>query len=185
MNIAIYGGSFNPTTLGHQMVVAHLILNEPDIEEIWIIPCNFQNGKMLLDFNHRFEMCMLNFGVFNRVKVSDVEYRLGGESFTYRTLQTLQMENPDHNFRFVIGSDLQESIKTWEGHDVIEKIAPPLIVGRAGIPSPAGGPTPISPIVSSTMVRDALRHRNYKDAERYLSAPVLSYIQKWKLYLEG
>lgn len=181
MNIALFGGSFDPPTLGHLMVVAHLSLNDPDIDQVWVLPCFLQTGKNLIDFKHRFTMSQLTFGLLNRVTVSDIEEQLGGESLTYRCVEALHALHPQHSFRFVVGSDLRDKIKTWQRGDIIEQLAPPITVGRAGIPG-SDNPTPISPVISSTIVRQALVEERYGDAERYLTAGTLEYIRARNLY---
>lgn len=180
-NVALFGGSFDPPTLGHMMVVSHLLLNDSSVDEVWVIPCFLQTGKNLTPFMQRFWMAKKAFEVFNRVRILKIEQELGGESVTSRTIQALSDQYSDCKFRFIIGSDLQDSIKTWEGADVIQKLAPPLIIGRAGIPNSSDA-TPISPLVSSTIVRKALDEGRTKDAERYLSASVLKYIIACNLY---
>lgn len=183
-NVAILGGSFDPPHIGHMMIVAHLNLNHKDIDDVFIIPCFQQLGKKLISFDHRFEMANLAFATFNRVKVLPVEKELGGESITSRTILELIKQYPDCKFRFVIGADLQEKIKTWEGADVIEKFAPPITIGRAGIPNSADA-TPISPLVSSTMVRNALDEGRLSEVERFLSKDVFDYIARHSLYVKS
>lgn len=181
MNIAIYGGSFDPPQIGHQMVVSHLVLNEPDLDKILVIPCFEQRNKQLTPWIHRYEMCKEAFSWLPNVEISQVEYYLGGESLTHRTIEKLHQIYPNDKMRFVIGADLMESIKMWEGYDLIESLAPPLIVGRAGI-THEGSPTPICPAVSSTMVRNALLRGEYEVAKRYIATPVMAYIQSYELY---
>ena len=179
--VAIYGGSFDPPTLGHAMVVSHLLLNEPAIDKVLIVPCFKQTGKVLAPFHHRMAMCRYAFDWLPRIEISYVESSIGGVSITSRTIQCLYDCNPNWEMRFVIGGDLRESIKTWEGYDVIKELAPPLEVGRAGI-SHENGPTPICPLVSSTIVRTALAEGNFHKAERYIPAKVLSHIIDNGLY---
>lgn len=181
--IALFGGSFDPPTLGHMMVISHLLLNDPIIDEVWVIPCFQQSGKNLSPYHDRFYMAQAAFEVFNRVRVDRIEETLGGESLTYRTVEALHKEYPHYRFRFVIGSDLRDKISTWEGGDIIERFAPPLTVGRAGIPD-SDNPTPICPAISSTIVRKALDEGRYSDCERYLSLGVMQYILENKLYIK-
>jgi len=184
MNIAVYGGSFDPPTLGHMMVVTHLLLNDETVDNIYIPPCFQQKGKMLTGFDHRMIMCQRQFSALPRTKILPIERELGGESLTVRLLQELVKREKDAKFRFVMGADLLESAPRWEGWDEIQKLAPPLIIGRAGIsPRGPGDPTPISPVVSSTLVKKALAQGDYREAGRYLSVPVCQYIQQQKLYL--
>lgn len=176
-NVAVYGGSFDPPHLGHVMVVSHLLLNDPSIDKILVVPCFQQTGKNLSGFFDRMRMCELAFHWLPRVRVSSIEYELGGESVTLRTMRELKFREPSWNLQFVMGTDLLDSCKTWEGWDELEKIAPPLPIGRAGIsPVREGDPTPIAPIVSSTIVRRALETGDYKTAERYLPRAVLDFI---------
>lgn len=178
---AVFGGSFDPATTGHAMVVAHLILNEPSITDVLIVPCFQQAGKHLTSFEHRFNMCQEAFGWLPNVSFSRVEEELGGESITARTIKHLA-EHTSNKLRFVMGSDLLDKVHTWEGWSVIEELAPPIVVGRAGIPSSRSENTPICPVVSSSMVRDLLYGGQFSAAQRYLPAKVFEYIMTNGLY---
>ncbi len=184
MNVAFYGGSFNPPHLGHVMVVSHLLLNDPTVDKVLVVPCFHQVGKDLKQFGDRHIMCERAFGWLPRTEVSSVEADLGGESITLRTMQELKRRNPDWNLRFVMGTDLLSSCTSWDGWEELEKIAPPMPIGRAGIsPVREGDPTPIAPLVSSSIVRQALESGDYATAERYLPAGVLEHIRAKELYL--
>lgn len=183
---AVYGGSFDPPHLGHVMVVSHLLLNDPSVTRVLIVPCFKHAEKRLTPFWRRVKMCDYAFGWLSRVEVSTVECELGGVSFTLRTMQALKQKNPDWNLRFVMGSDLLDTCKTWEGWDELEAIAPPLAIGRAGIaPLRPGDPTPIAPVVSSTLVREALAKNDFRAAERYLPREVVHLLSRENPYVEG
>jgi len=107
-NVAIYGGSFDPVTWGHVISVINLLLNNQYLDEVLVIPCNQQKGKNVISFKHRFEMCKLAFQQLNKVTVSDIEFQLGGESYSYRLVEYLKDNSVDHKFRFVIGADLKD-----------------------------------------------------------------------------
>lgn len=184
MNVAVYGGSFDPPHLGHVMVVSHLLLNDPTVDKVLIVPCFQQAGKSLQGFDRRFDMCVHAFNWMPRLMISDVEAELGGESITLRTMRELKRRHPRWSLRFVMGTDLLDSCRTWDGWDELEKIAPPMPIGRAGIsPIREGDPTPIAPLVSSTIVRKALEKGDYVAAERYLPQGVLRLIMDHRLYL--
>lgn len=183
-NVAIFGGSFDPVHTGHVFVVGHLLLNEPSIDEVVVIPCFQQKGKNLINFDLRYEMCYLAFKWLPKVTVSNIEKDLGGESYTVRTLQTLAAHNYDWKMRFVLGADLLDSVHSWGNWDEIEKLAPPIVVGRAGVPSVGGGATPICPAISSTLIKDLLRSGNPETAQRYLPKKVFKFIKENNLYIE-
>jgi nicotinate-nucleotide adenylyltransferase len=179
-NVAIFGGSFDMPTSGHVMVVTHLLLNEPDINLILVVPCFDHVEKPHLSaYYHRFEMCNRAFSHLNHVEVSDVEAKLGGPSFTANTVKHLYRENDDWNLRLVLGADL--NYRSWEGWEEVEKYATPLLVGRAGIPT-EGAPPPVCPPCSSTMVRDLIRQGEFETAARFVPRGVLEYIKFHKLY---
>lgn len=185
MRVAVYGGSFDPPHLGHVMVVSHLLLNDPTVDQVLIVPCFQQTGKSLQKFEHRYSMCNDAFGWLPRTVISTVEKVLGGESITLRTMQYLKKTNPNWDLRFVMGMDLMESCRSWDGWEELEEIAPPMPIGRAGIsPIREGDPTPIAPLVSSSIVRKALAEGNYTAAERYLPKNVLNFIHTNQLYLK-
>jgi nicotinate-nucleotide adenylyltransferase len=111
--------------------------------------------KPLAPFEQRLRMCELAFADLQRVELSDIERELPQPSLTLRTLQALQARMPGRPLRLVIGSDLLRETSSWHAFEEVEKLAPPLIVGRAGFPSPDG--SPLLPEVSSTEVRRRLR----------------------------
>ncbi len=183
MNVGVYGGSFDPPHLGHIMVLMHLLLNEGEIDRILIVPCFQQVGKALTPYSHRMEMAEDAFKWLPRVEISDIEYRLGGDSISSRMIRALRTEQPDWKLRFIMGSDLLTTAPNWSGWDYICENAPPLPIGRAGIsPVAPGQPEPISAFVSSTIIREALAKGDFRTAERYLPTDVLAYIQANCLY---
>lgn len=186
VNVALYGGSFDPPHIGHVMVPSHLLLNDTSIERVVVMPCFQQTGKSLAPFQHRLDMCRHAFGWLPRLEVSALEAELGGESVTARTVRELLRRNPTWSIKFVIGSDLMASAPSWDGWDDLLQLAYPLVVGRAGI-SPVGGagPSPISPAVSSTVVREALARRAWSEAERYVPSGVMAYIRRHALYADS
>ncbi len=184
MNVAVYGGSFDPVHLGHVMVVSHLLLNDPTVDQVLVTVCYRQKGKKLIPFEDRMHMARTAFGWLPRTLVSNVEALLGGESYTLRTMQHLKAEHPEWNLRFVMGAELLETAPSWKGWDELKAIAPPLLIGRAGYSEGRKDhPTPIAPLVSSTVIREALARGDYTEAERYMPRAVLAYIQTNKLYL--
>src|SRR4029453_16427083 len=116
MRVALFGGSFNPPHVAHQLVALY-VLETRAVDQLWLIPC-FQHPfeKSLEPFADRLRMCELAAAALGpRARVSDVEGRLGGESRTLRTVQTLRAEHPGFEFSLVIGSDLQRETSGWYG----------------------------------------------------------------------
>lgn len=176
--VAFFGGSFDPPHVGH-VLAAVWVLSTADIDELWVVPA-FEHafGKRLATFEHRQHMAELAFAQLRGASVSDVEARMGGSSYTVRTLERLIEEHPKTRFRLVIGTDLADEVPSWfEGHRVPE-LAPLLVVGRGG--HTGGGEDIAMPEVSSTEIRRRIAAG--QPADGLVPRAVLSYIAKHELY---
>lgn len=189
MKIAIYGGSFNPPHIGHELA-ATVILATEDVDELWFTP-TFQHmgGKELLDFDHRIEMVRMMSRRFGwSASVSKAEQRMSKKpgfrgSLSVDLVRDITEEWPYHDFRFVIGSDLLDQFNTWEGAEEIKDKAPLLIVPRAGyLPTDLAHiqKLTIIPDISSTYVRQAIQRG--EDVRKLVPKDVLAYIKENKLY---
>lgn len=177
--VAVYGGSFDPPHVAHVLVVAW-VLTATEADRVLVVPA-YQHplGKQARTaFEHRVRMCELAVADLARVEVSRIEEELGGDSRTLRTLEALGERLPDARFRLVMGADLLEEVDEWHRFDLIEELAPKLVVGRAGYPGPEG--TVALPGVSSTELRERLYAG--RGTEGLLHRDVATYIREHGLY---
>lgn len=177
--VAVYGGSFDPPHVAHVLVVAW-VLTATEADRVLVVPA-YQHplGKEARTaYEHRVHMCELAVADLARVEVSRIEEQLGGDSRTLRTLEALGEQMPEARFRFVMGADLLDEVSEWHRFDLIEALAPPLIVGRAGYPGPEG--TVALPGVSSTDLRERLH--SGQGTEGLLHRDVATYIHEHGLY---
>jgi nicotinate-nucleotide adenylyltransferase len=153
-----------------------------DVERLLVVPTyRHPFAKDLAPYEDRVRMCELAMGVLLGVDVSRVEEELGGESRTLRTLEHLAGQHPEWRLRLVIGSDLLAEAHRWFRFDAIEKLAPPLVLGRAGAESPAAGRVSL-PEVSSTQVRAAIARGEWDELADHVPRKVLAYIRIKGLY---
>jgi len=183
MRIALFGGSFNPPHVAHQMAALYVLETAP-IDEIWLLPTfRHAHGKALAPFDDRLAMCELAARALGaRAKVSDVERELGDESRTLRTLRTLQARFAEHSFSLVIGADLLAEVPSWYGGAELQSSVPFIVVGRSGAGSAGagrGGALAL-PEISSTQVRAALAAG--RSVEGLVPHTVLDYIYDHHLY---
>ncbi|MEG2428866.1 MAG: nicotinate-nucleotide adenylyltransferase, partial [Oscillospiraceae bacterium] len=116
MKIGIFGGSFNPIHNGHLNLCyqCNKIFN---FDEILLIPTNIPPHKSNAQFisnSHRINM--INLAIENQalIKSSEIEFQLGGTSYTYNTIIALKKIYPiDTEFYFLIGSDMLEIFDKW------------------------------------------------------------------------
>jgi nicotinate-nucleotide adenylyltransferase len=183
VNVAVFGGSFNPPHVAHVLAAA-LTLSTHDVDRLLVVP-TFQHpfAKMLAPFEERMTMCELAMGWLPRVEISRVEQELGGDSRTLRTLEHLKEKHPGWKLRLVIGADLLSEKDKWFGFDAIAKIAPPIVLGRVGI-GRADAPEPLLPEVSSTEVRQKLAEGKIEELGAIVPRLVLDHIKQRGLYRE-
>jgi nicotinate-nucleotide adenylyltransferase len=179
MRVALFGGSFNPPHVAHQMVGLYVLETAP-VDELWFVPC-FQHafGKPLAPFDDRFRMCQLAVEALGaRARVSGVERAIGQPSRTLVTVQALRAQHPEHAFSLVIGADLVDEVDSWYGAAELRRAVPFIVVGRAGARAAAGAV--VMPAVSSTEIRRAMGEG--KSVEGLVPRTVLDYIYERRLY---
>jgi nicotinate-nucleotide adenylyltransferase len=182
MRVAIFGGSFNPPHLAHQMAALY-VLETAEVDELWMVPA-FQHpfGKALAPFAHRLAMCELAAAALGpRVKVSAVERDLGVESRTVRTVRKLRQDFPENAFCLVIGADLIAELPSWKDSAELQRSVPFIVVGRGGFET--GDGRLALPRVSSSEVRAALAAGRPVDG--LVPRAVVDYISTHGLYKEG
>lgn len=174
MNIGLFFGSFNPIHLGH-LIIANHILNETDIQKIWFVvsPQNpFKTEHKLLDEYNRLHLVRLAVEDDNRLKASDIEFRLPRPSYTAHTLVHLKEKFPNHNFTIIMGSDSYQNLHKWKNFETIINQYPVCVYKRPGY-EVKNKKIPIVPIIteapliqiSATEIRKMIRE---KKSIRYL-----------------
>jgi nicotinate-nucleotide adenylyltransferase len=170
--VGLFGGSFNPPHLGHQVVCLYALATG-EVSSVLMVPTyRHAFDKELAPYEDRFHMCELAAAPFRGlVEVSRIEEEIGGErSRTYDTLQALAAARPDARFRLVIGSDILHETEAWHRWDDVIALAPPLVVPRAGWTVPgaaeplgfsatsaaAPAAAAVIPAISSTAIRELL-----------------------------
>ena len=182
--IGLFGGSFNPPHVAHQLVALYVL--ETLVDEVWIVP-TFAHpfGKDLAPYDDRVEMCKLaTIALGARAVVSRAEAELARRpgfvaSRTLDLIDHVAAQQPDVELRLVIGSDILGETAKWHRWDEVVRRAPPIVVARAGYPTPDGGP--VLPDISATRGRERIAAGD--DAVHSLvPTRVLGYIASHQLY---
>ena len=179
--LGVFGGSFDPPHAGHVLLAAYALACAP-IAGILVVP-TFQHafGKRSASFDDRVRMCERAFGGLAGVTVTRIEERLGGASYTVRTLEALGSERPGVPLRLLIGADVLPETPRWRQWERVAALAPPYVVGRGGSDSPEDAP--VLPTISSTEVRE--RYRIGGSVERWVPRAVDAYVRAHGLYGTG
>lgn len=185
--IGLFGGSFNPPHVAHQLVALY-VLESQAVDEVWLVPTyRHAFGKDLAPFADRLAMCKLAMSpLAPRASVSAIEEELAHRpgfvaSRTLHLLEALTERHPEHQFRLVIGTDILAEADKWYRWDDVVRLAPPIVIGRAGhLPAGASATEVAMPEVSSTEVRQRLACG--KPVDNLLPRRVVRYIDERGLY---
>lgn len=178
---AVFGGSFNPPHLAHVLAVA-ILHARFDVARVLVVPTHRHPfAKSLAPYDDRVRMCELAMEFLPRVAVSRVEEELGGESLTLRTIEHLVEKHPEYRLRFLMGADLVVESPKWYRFDRVAELAPPIVLGRAGVDY-EGAPLPVLPAISSTEVRALVGERRWDLLESLVPRRVLEHIRARGLY---
>lgn len=201
MNILLFGGSFNPPHLGHEIVIRQAFELIPTIDELWLLPTyNHAFGKDLAPAPHRLAMCHLLKNSLGRqfadiVKVCPIEIDYQTNGSTYHTLQLLKRENEPSNYRtiektfsFLMGSDQLPTFDKWEHYQQLLEQMPFYIYPRGSHRyhvtyqnmTLLESPTQIITNISSTLVRDRLK--NHLPVDHIIPTNIAEYITNHGLY---
>jgi nicotinate-nucleotide adenylyltransferase len=114
--LGIFGGTFDPIHNGH-LLIAESAMAKTDLDKIVFIPSASPPHKphpQIISFEHRWNMVNLAISGHPDFSSSDIEHRLGGISYTVRTLELLTQENPGSELFLIIGSDSLLGLPTWK-----------------------------------------------------------------------
>lgn len=186
--VGILGGTFNPPHLGH-LIIAEQVKSQLNLDEVMFIP-DYQpphiDKKTAISAEKRLKMVKLSTMDEPEFKVSDIELRRKGVSYTIDTIKELKLKNPEVDYYFIIGGDMVEYLPKWYRIEELIELVKFVGVGRPGYRKESKYPimwvdVPMTDI-SSTLVR-----RNVKQgcSIKYLVTPeVENYIHEEGLYRE-
>jgi nicotinate-nucleotide adenylyltransferase len=186
--IALFGGSFNPPHVAHQLVSLYVLETQP-VDELWLVPTYVHPlAKQLVSYDHRVAMCELAAAPLgDRVQVSRIEQELAQRPgfVASRTLDLVEhLVAEGHQVRLVVGTDILAETGKWYRWDDVVRIAPLIVVDREGHGAPSGSlVTGVTmPAISSTQIRDALAAGQVEALTGLLPRHVLRYIAEHELY---
>ncbi len=167
MKIGLYFGSFNPIHIGH-LIVANYFANNSGLDQVWFVvsPQNpLKKEGSLLHEQHRKFLIDLAIQGEQKLKTSNIEFKLPKPSFTVTTMAYIVEKYPQHQFSIIMGSDSFSNIANWKNFEVLLRDYEIYIYKRPGfkIENKYGAKIHISkaPLldISSTYVRQQLQTR--------------------------
>lgn len=116
LKVGLFFGSFNPVHNGHLIIAKH-ISQFTDVDEVWLMvsPQNpFKRAASLLNENHRYFLILSAIENENKIKASNIEFKLPKPSYTADTLVYIKEKYPKNEFVIIIGSDSYQNIHKWK-----------------------------------------------------------------------
>lgn len=186
MNVAFYGGSFDPPHAGHVLAAAYLT-SVLGFDKVLVVPVfHHAFDKPLTGYRERLAMCRMAFGRLTGVEISTIESELAAPSYTITTVLALLRVHPDWTIRVIVGADVLPEIERWHRIDELQRIAPLHVLGRRGTSPPSNAPLAVLPEVSSTQVRELCAQPASAETDAVLQSlvpkPVIEAIREWRLY---
>lgn len=197
MNIALFGGTFNPVHNGHIKLILQLKA-EYHIDKVIVMPTKKPPHKPsvdLADDNDRLNMLKLAFDGYEGFEVSDYEIKNTEISYSYDTLVYLKTVYPHDKLFLVMGGDMLLYFTKWNRYKDIfpmvtiiaasrEKGEYEKLLDEAEKLKEFSSEIYISEsepfVISSTKIREYVR--NNQSYSCYLPNKVVQYISENNLY---
>lgn len=193
--VGLYFGSFNPIHIGH-MAIAGYMTEFAGLDQIWFVvsPQNpLKKKETLLADHHRLYMVQLAIGDNDRIKASDIEFKLPIPSYTIDTLTYLKEKYVNYKFCLVMGSDNLYTLHKWKNADELVSKYPIYVYPRPETDKPVSGildkilhtadihhvSAPLMEI-SGTFIRSSIK--TGKDMSYFLPPAVWKYIVEMHFY---
>ena len=133
MKIGIFGGTFNPPHIGH-VRAAQASARELKLDRLLVIPDFLPPHKDLApgspDGEERLRLCRIAFGGIKKCRVSDMELRRGGRSYTVDTLRRVRETYPQAKLYLLMGTDMLLCFEEWREFEEILSMATLAVFAR-------------------------------------------------------
>jgi len=187
MKIGILGGTFNPIHLGH-LILAEEVREKLELDRIIFVPTYLpphKNNSEIAPAVDRLNMLKTAIRQNKHFKVSDIEIKRKGRSYTIDTVREFKKKYSKNQLYFLTGSDLLKYLADWKDLPQILQLVKFVVATRPGYPLEK-----IPPYISTVSIRavdiSAYEVRlavKEKKSFRYLvPEAVYRYIVKRKLY---
>ena len=137
MNIAVFGGSFDPIHKGHLEIISKLF-DDFHMDKVIVIPTNvsyYKKNKAMFTYDKKIEICKLvieNNPKLSKcnIEVSDIERTIKDDEGFAHTILRLKAIYPNDILYTVIGSDSYNYLNTWRKYELIPQNSKLIVAKR-------------------------------------------------------
>lgn len=185
MNIAIFGGRFDPPHIWHFWTAQQILENVKEVDQVWFMP-DYANAFKAIEAGPSDRIEMLHYLETGRIKLSTIA--IAKEMITYTVNVVAELIKETFNKYFwVVGSDVTAEFTRWRDYQKLSRIIQFLVIPRKDYPIkslPSGfhrveGNLMLSN-VSSTLIRG--RVKEGKTISGLVFPEVEDYIRRRNLY---
>lgn len=135
MNLAIFGGTFDPPHCGHLMIAQQAAV-ACSLNHIVLMPCRQSPHKHALpraSDEQRMEMLRLATASLPQAEVSDWELRRPGVSYSWQTAEYLAALHPAAKLHWIMGADQWLALPRWAHPEILARLLTFVVFPRAGL----------------------------------------------------
>jgi len=159
MNIAVYGGSFDPPHIGHEEIIKES-LSKLDIDALFVVP-TFLNPFKTTYFTPakiRLQWVKKLLSAYPKAKVLDFEIKQNRAVPTIETIQHLLQNYKIDTIYLIIGADNVANLSKWTAYEALKKLVTFVIATRDAHAIPKNlQKLDINVTINSTLLREDLR----------------------------
>ena len=133
MNIAIYGGSFDPVHIGHEKIINELS-RIAYIDKLIVVPTYLNPFKKqyLLHPTVRYDILRQMYDVNPDVLISDFEIKRNETTPSIITVEHYKKLYQPKKIFLIIGSDNLKSLHLWDNFEKLNELVEFIVVNRDG-----------------------------------------------------
>ncbi|MGB7918555.1 MAG: nicotinate-nucleotide adenylyltransferase [Desulfobacterales bacterium] len=133
MHIGLFGGTFNPVHIGHLRAALEVVEKFP-LDECYLVPSATPPHKAagdLVDANIRYDMIYRAVAGQAGLKVSDIELKRAGPSYTVDTIRLFRETLPKSDRLYlIVGLDAFLELDTWKSYRTLLKSVAFIVMSR-------------------------------------------------------
>ncbi|MEA1891342.1 MAG: nicotinate (nicotinamide) nucleotide adenylyltransferase [Campylobacterota bacterium] len=133
--IALFGGSFDPPHIAHEMIV-NALLRTKEIDKVIVMPTflNPFKSSSVAPAEHRLKWLRKIFSDFDNVEISDFEVSMGKKIATIESVKHLLKSY--QKIYLVIGADNLSTLHKWHEFDRLKELVTFIVASREGVDIP-------------------------------------------------